>query len=215
MKVDRLKMGLAALVLGCANVAIAQQGSDCGNLANHYGPLDYRTTHGHAKFRVESVHFTPEVENLIRGRTSYLAADIDYTLRAFPNHHRALLAMMNYSLKIGLDKPQGARYRVECYFDRAIRFRPDDGAAHMLYGFFLLKKGRDAEAIEQLNKAHDLSGEDANINYNLGLAYFKLKEFGRALEYAHKAYAGGFPLPGLRNLLEKADAWRDPASNPP
>jgi hypothetical protein len=40
-----------------------------------------------------------------------------------------------------------------------------------------------------------------------------LLDFGepdRALEHAHRAYALGYPLPGLRNRLKRAGAWREP-----
>src|SRR5678816_4417104 len=72
----------------------AQTGpSACGPLANAYGPFDYRTDRtGTTLSIVEDNHFTPAVEQLISGITSSVGGEIDYTLRAFPNHHRALLS---------------------------------------------------------------------------------------------------------------------------
>lgn len=194
--------------------ATAQDGGKCGSLANGYGPFDYRTTFGEPKRLVEGAHFPPMVENLVKGHRGYLGGDIDYTLRAFPNHHRALLSMMNYRIRSKQDPPPNMRYTAECYFDRAVRFRPNDGAVKMLYGFYLLKLERNEEAISLFNEARGLIGEDPNLNYNLGLAYLKLKDYDKALEFAHKAYAGGFPLPGLKRLLQDKGHWVDPVGEP-
>ena len=121
---------------------------------------------------VESAHFTSNVKNLISGNTSYIAGDIDYTLRAFPNHYSALVAMGKLSLKEKTVRPIGATYPVECYFDRAIRFKPEDGIVRMLYGNYLLKLGgRSDDVIEQYHEAVRLQPENANINYNIGLMY--------------------------------------------
>ena len=52
--------------------------------------------------------------------------DLDYTLRAFPNHHVALMAMAKLGEKQKTARPAGAKYGVECYFQRAVSFRGDD-----------------------------------------------------------------------------------------
>ena len=52
---------------------------------------------------------------------------------------------------------------------------------------------------------------NANLAYNIGLLQVDLKRYDAALEHAHSAYLGGFPLPGLRDKLKRAGAWRDPA----
>ena len=105
----------------------------CGNpFVNAYGPYDYRTNQGPQLKIVEDYHFTPEVEGLIRGVSGALAGEIDYTLRAFPNHHRALAAMMNLSAKMKSNTLKGANWTVECYFTRALAFRNDDQIARML-----------------------------------------------------------------------------------
>ena len=120
-------------------------------------------------------YFTPKVESLAGGNTSTTAGgDIDYTLRVFPNHHRALMAVIKLSEKEKTDKPHGMIYTVACWFDRAERFRPDDGTVKMLHGIYLIRKGKAQAAAEKLEQASELAGENANITYNLGLAYFDL-----------------------------------------
>ncbi len=84
----------------------------------------------------------------------------------------------------------------------------------VLYGNYLIGKGDTSAALEQLRVADGLSTDDANLQYNLGLAYFKLKKYDMALAHAQKAYAAGFPLPGLREMLMSVGKWQDPASTP-
>jgi len=157
---------------------------------------------------VERAHFTSNVQNLISGNTGTIADDIDYVLRSFPNHYPALVAMSKLSLKEKTTRPHGADFTIECYFDRAIRFKPGDGIVRMIYGNYLLKLGgRSDDVIEQYHEAVRLEPENANINYNIGLLYLKKKDYELAIVHAKKAYELGFPLPGLRNKLTKSGKW--------
>jgi Flp pilus assembly protein TadD len=183
---------------------------ECGQIGDGYGPFDYRTQK-HELQIVEGAHFTPQVESLVRGKTTTTAGgDIDYTLRASPNHHRALKAMMDLARKERRDPPNGSRYSVTCWFLRGEAYRPDDAMVKVLHGIFMLRSGKKAEAVEKLEQAAALDGADANIQYNLGLAYFDAGQFDKAVQSAHKAYAAGFPLPGLRDKLKRAGKWRAP-----
>jgi tetratricopeptide (TPR) repeat protein len=183
----------------------------CGELTNGYGPYDYRTDK--AKLTVVEVnHFTTKVENLQCCLNGPLEADLDYTLRAFPNHHRALLAMERLAANMHTERPPRAHYTVACYYERAIRFRPDDGTTRMLYAAYLAKKGNAAEAIKHMEYIEKNAGPSANLDYNMGLVYADLKQYDKALEHAHRAYQAGFNLPGLRAKLERAGKWRDPVS---
>lgn len=183
----------------------------CGSLSNHYGPFDYRTESVAGKKLVENAHFTPKVESLIGGNTSISAGgDMNYTLKVFPNHHRALMAVIKLGEKEKTIKPRGMEYSVACWFDRAERFRPDDGMVKAIHGIYLIRSGKPNEAVTKLEEAIELAGDNPNILYNLGLAYFDLKLYDKALENAHRAYAAGFPLSGLKNKLKRAGKWQDP-----
>ncbi|MHB1198215.1 MAG: tetratricopeptide repeat protein [Polaromonas sp.] len=213
----RLMIGLLISSLG-ATQALAQSGnSACGSLsqgAAGYGPWDYRTDKPKLGI-VEQYHFTPAVETLVRGSTNVLpGADLDYTLRAIPNHHRALLAMMRYGEKMKSPQPQGTRYPVECYFDRAVRFRPDDAIVRMLYARFLAKNERMPEANQQLESATVAAADNGFSHYNIGLIYFDLKEYDKALLQAHKAISLGFPQTALRDQLQSVGKWTEPADLP-
>jgi Tfp pilus assembly protein PilF len=193
-----------------AQQAGAQTFEACGSLQNAFGPIDYRSASPANKNLVERAHFTATVERLQRGNTTIRPGpDIDYTLRAFPNHPRALSAMMRLAEREKVAKPHGSRYTIDCWFDRALRFQPEDGAVRMLFGTYLARHGKPKEALEQLELARELLGDnDGNAHYNLGLAYTDLKQYDKALEHAHKAYALGFDLPGLRAKLQRAGKWR-------
>lgn len=212
--------GLGLCVLACFVFygSAAQADVDefsCGALQNAYGPYDYRSDKDKLGV-VESFHFTPEVATLTRGKSGHIGGDLDYTLRAFPNHPRALMAMVQLAEREKKAKVFGAQFSVECYFHRAIRFRADDPTAKMIYANYLVKNGRSKDALKQINDAASLSNSNTSLDYNIGLVYLELKEYDKALVYAHKAYLAGFPLPGLRDRLKRVGKWREyvPESEP-
>ncbi|MBK8750850.1 MAG: tetratricopeptide repeat protein [Candidatus Competibacteraceae bacterium] len=196
---------------------------DCGPLLGvGYGPFDYNEpeARGQPLHLVESAHFTPEVETLIRGNTSGTPlGDLDYTLRAFPNHHRALYSLTKYELRekkksqqagIPYTPPQSkAKFpaTAECYFDRAIRWRPDDPTVRLLYGLYLQLTGKLDQALAQYKLSEKIQPKSADLNYNMGLLYFDLKQYSLAKQYAQKAYQLGYPLPGLRKKLAGVGQW--------
>ncbi|WP_420796964.1 tetratricopeptide repeat protein [Ectothiorhodospira variabilis] len=65
-----------------------------------------------------------------------------------------------------------------------------------------MRTGDQAAAKEQLVKASELDSENPEAHYNMGLLFYRLSEYERALSHAKEAYSAGYPLPGLRNLLE-------------
>ena len=182
----------------------------CGELDawDQFGPFDYRSASKENLEVVESQHFTENIKNLIRGEDAFLGDDLSYTLVRFPNHYPALQAIVKLSMREKDVRPLSAHYSVECFFDRAMRFRPGDGIVRMLYANYLLKlKGRGEEALEQYQEAVKIQPEHANINYNIGLLYLKAKNYEQSVVHAKKAYRLGFPLPGLRNKLKRAGKW--------
>lgn len=192
-----------------ASEARSQYDGDCGDLSNAYGPFDYTNpAHKHDKLPVvETHHFDSDVESLVRGKSGSVISDIDYTLRAFPNHHRALYAVARYQLRGGrIEKPFRS---AECYFDRAIRFKPDDGMVYMVYGVYLHRKGDLHQASEQYNRALALMPSSAEVHYNLGLLNVDLKDYQSAKANALRAEKLGYPLQGLKNKLRKLGVWRE------
>lgn len=173
----------------------------CGPLKTHYGPFDYRIANGNGFPLVEDAHFTEQVQNGLGGVTGPIGGDLSYTLIAIPNHPRALMVIGNVSIRMKTPQLEGARYPTECYFERAIRFTPDDPIPRAAYGNYLAAIGQTARALTMLQAAADMDPQNATINYNVGLLYMKKKDYDKAATYAEKAYSLGFPLPGLRNQL--------------
>lgn len=191
--------------------------SSCGTLFSpgQYGPYDYRTDKDKLPI-VLGAHFTPEVESLIRGKTSTTpGGDIDYTLRAIPNHPNALIAMMRLAEKEKTQQPRGSRYTVECWFDRALQFRSDDNVVRMIYATFLQKTGRTPLALEQLDRVTAGAGDNAFTHYNAGLIYLDLKDYAKALIQAHRAQALGLPRTELADQLKAAGKWAAPSGDDP
>lgn len=212
----RHRLWITLLAVGLAAPALAQENRiGCGELANAYGPYDY-TDPVHRRDNlpiVEHFHFTRDVQNLKQGRSDTIAGDLDYTLRAFPNHHLALNSVARYQLEN--PRPDARYYSADCYFDRALRWRPDDARVHMIYAIFLNKKGDKPGARTQYESALSLAPDDAEINYNAGLYYLAVKDYEAARTRAQLAYAGGYPLAGLRNKLIALKVWDGKPAEPP
>ena len=158
--------------------AAAAESMDCGTLKNSFGPFDYRlpspksgTYGGSPKDLVEGAHFTPNIETLKSSKTGkgHPGGDIAYTLRAFPNHHRALKSMSELALREKTEMPRNMRYSVQCWFQRAMKFAPDDGMVRMLYGYYLLKKGQIALAVEEFEGAEGLMTGQSVLQHGIGV----------------------------------------------
>lgn len=199
----------AILLLALSAIATAAVNNQtCGIVpgqplnAGDYGPFDY-TDPSHQKYRplVENPHFPKEVESLTRKNAS---GDIDYTLGKFPNHHRALYAMMR-AQKANRKVAGSQVYTMECYFKRAIYFRPNDATVHMLNGMYYHWNSRLDESEEKYLDALELQPNDPQIHYNLGLLYFDKGDYANAATHAEAAYNAGHPLEGLRKKLRGVD----------
>jgi tetratricopeptide (TPR) repeat protein len=183
----------------------------CGPLANAYGPFDY-TNASHRRENlpvVERHHFTDAVFELTSGVSGHIAGDIDYTLRAFPNHHRALDAMSRLGQRERTTQPVGSRYSVDCWFERAKRFAPRDAGVLLVHSIHLHRRGKLADAVAEAQAGLRIDPENPELHYNLGLYLVDKGDFANALEHARAAYAQGYPLPGLRRRLERAGHWAE------
>jgi tetratricopeptide (TPR) repeat protein len=214
----RILVAVLVLASGMVDSGVwAQSAMQCGRLAsleNAYGPYDY-TNPTHFRDRlpiVEKAHFTKAVENLVKARSGSLSGDLDYTLRAFPNHHRALYSLARYRLQYLANKENNRPFDhpAECYFERAIRFKPTDDVVHLIYAIFLHQRGETNLALDHYQATVRLNPDSAEGHYNIGLLYSDLEQYELAMRHATKAYKLGFPLQGLKNRLIKANVWEDP-----
>lgn len=167
--------------------------------------LDYTNPENQGRLdSIADVHFTEDVRMLRRGSTTYLARDIEYLLNWSPNHHQALAALTRLALREGKTTPDRARVDLECRFLWARKTQPRDAMVLVIQGSYYSRAGRFEEAKKTLKEAARMAPENPEINYNLGLALYNLEDYESARSYARKAYNGGYPLPGLRNMLERA-----------
>jgi hypothetical protein len=186
-----------------------------------FGPYDYNAeisrkgVTGSPLQIVEQEHFTEKIRTLKGGNTSLTpGGDLSYTLWAFPNHHQALVTLINYTTSANTDQPPQMRYSAECYFKHAVQWRPNDAKTRLIFGMYLYKNKKIQSAIEQFAESVRLDPDSGNAFYNLGLAYFENKDYDKALDAAHAAYALGFGLDGLKNKLARNGRWKD-APPPP
>jgi hypothetical protein len=202
---------ISAACLLAAGAANAQYGaSACGGLANAYGPYDYRVERTGKLPIVDGAHFTPQVEFLIKGDRGPLGADLDYTLRASPNHHRALASVANWGVRTKGAQPPTLPRPVECYFDRAFRFQPDDTVPRLLFANYLNRLQRFAEAktsLQVLSNRDDLQGI---THFNIGMLLLDAGAPEEALRHAHLALSKGWPRSELADRLRAVGKWQEP-----
>lgn len=220
---NRWLIGLAALLAGsgiCAAAAstapsTGRTGRDlpaCAPLSYLAGPVDYRTGNSTELLRaavvtVNSNHYFPAIERMRHGEYSQrVMADLDFTLRHWPNHLPALEALIRYDLA------GGKVYEFEpafCYFERARAWVPDDPGVLLHEGYYFWKKKDIARAIEAYEAALTVDPKSADAHYSLGLMYCETRQYDKALVHAHAAYDAGYPLPGLKHKLQQAGNWAD------
>ncbi len=190
-----LRGAVAGMMLLCSVAVWA--GAPVESYYGHYDPAHLSA--------VEKHHLPQAREKAARKdeqAAAYAWGDIEFILRRFPNHPQALLIATDLSLRLD------SRKRVEKYMERAVSFDPRPAEPWIIYGIFLHRWGDYAAAVEKYREALKRDAGNPETWYNLGLAYFELKRYDEALEAAHKAYAQGYPLPGLRNRLRRAGHWR-------
>lgn len=196
------------------------EGRVCQQRQQGFGPFDYTkrysSEHKNALRLVEGAHFNQNVESLRSGaKQKYnLLGDIDYTLRAFPNHHRALNTVIRYRLMQGKPYNKKELSPAECYLQRAINYSPEDETALMLYAMLLQQTDKPDQALEYYQKAASLAPANWNIKYNMALVLVDLKQYEQANTIAQQIYATEFPLPGLKNRLIRSGHWQ-PQETPP
>lgn len=202
---------LALPLLAAGQVTAQVNAASCGQIWNtgHYGPYDYLTSRGETIGIVERFHFTAKVEHQLQGMTGHPGGDISYTLKAFPNHHRALIAASRLAEKVKKDQPLGMSWPIECYFERAIRFSPYDFVARGLYAQWLTKRQRGDDARAQLEVMQTLAKDNPLSHHNLGLLYFDLGDYEAALSEAHRAMELGSLKSDLAERLKSVGKWRD------
>jgi len=187
--------------------------------AGKHGPFDYNKASTAERTLVERPHFDEHYQAYrlgnakLKKKSDHIietpAAGFSYTLWAFPNHPYSLAAMEDIAFKAKNDTPPGAQLRIHCYFQRAVRFTPDDPMVRVMYGYYYARRGKKQEAMRQLQMAESLSDDNSGVAVYAAFSYFEIKEYEHALRAAKQAYQLGYQLPGLRKKLEHAGIWKE------
>jgi tetratricopeptide (TPR) repeat protein len=220
----RIFTAFGATIAGCVlallpirALAQSEQPGACGPIGAPLvtiGPYDYRTERKEVAF-IEGNHFQPQVQALIGGVSGTIGAELDFMLRHIPNHHKVLITLIRYGEKLKWVPAPGLRFSYECYFNRAIRFRPDDTSVRLIYATYLNKVSRTSEALDLLADAANAAGDNGFTQYNIGLIYLDMRQYDLARAQAHKARSLGFEKADLQDRLKAAGEWKEPSDPAP
>jgi len=184
----------------------------CQGSSKGYGPYDFFSVDKHHVNVVEQFHFTRNVEQLIKGESSRIVDDLDYTLVSIPNHPKALLSAIRFQIKENNKLNRVALGRLkstpECYLQRAINFNPKNTSSYILLAYYYSKINKLKKAQDIYIKAINLAPNNSKTEYLYSLLLIKLKENKEAVKYAKKAYQHGHPPQNLKNKLKKLHLWK-------
>lgn len=183
--------------------SVATAADWCGEYTGRGKDYTKPSDRGHIQ-SVEKVHFTSNVQQLLGGAAGYIINDLEFMLNVAPNHYLALDSLTRLALREKTTRPDRAEVDLECRFQWAAEVNPRDAMIPVIRGNYYYRAGMEDEARKEFQKAAKLGSENPEANYNLGLALYKLKEYESARVHARKAYAAGYPLPGLARLLKEA-----------
>lgn len=183
-------------------------GEDYFNVKHNVDYYKYRyhptyTRDGQLLRTVEYHHQRLGADKIRAGNYGGAYHEFVFVLNVFPNHPEALRGLDEACRRVKM-----AGCNMEQRFEKAIAVNPEAAGTYVVQGIYLSRNGKNAAAIESYKRAIELQPESPVAHYNLGLAYVETKDYARANEHAQKAYALGFPLPGLRERLKKAGQWK-------
>ena len=206
-------IGALLLSIGATSTAsdvFEGDGLDCPPSPSPEMRKDYRLRNSTARLKWQvqdtyNYHLGPALRRMKSGDFSTpVIDDLNFLLARWPNHYQALQALVDYEAGGGRANKY---FQVSCYFRRANWFVPDDANIFVLYGVYRQRLGLDEEAEQSWKRALSIDSNSAEAHYNLGLLYFRKKEFATSVEHAHAAYALGYPLLGLKKKLAEEGHW--------
>jgi tetratricopeptide (TPR) repeat protein len=171
----RLNLFIISIIL-CLTSQLAHADNRCNmDLFNQgVGPWDFYDARnsvpsganpmGNLK-RVTNRHLQPQIISLTgRVGKGSIGKDIDYTLRAIPNHPIALDVASRFEVKLALKSSKTTRLfryekilkSAECYFRRAISLDPNRAQTYHIYGIHLHRHSKYKEAALKYRQAISL-----------------------------------------------------------
>lgn len=210
-----------------------------GTEYGQFGPYDYYNPPKGAISLVERAHMGPVIAEARRLRRwcDYFE-NIDYSLRAFPNHPEALTLMAEYldshapcskapapkstrgsspmDLAAAVESGTWRERNADYYFEKGIEFLPKGSdtvvkrpETRLLYAKYLYNHKRPNEALAQFQEAERLRPSSADAHYYMSAIYLDNKDAEKAKLYADKARQLGAPPAELKQKLISAGHWRD------
>jgi tetratricopeptide (TPR) repeat protein len=196
-----LKVGvLLVLAFVSQAMSLAAFGQE-GNL-DFYAPRSAQ--HKQTLSNVEQFHMAPARVHIGNKQYASALADLEFVLNYFSNHPQALVSLSD--LCQAWKSPQCDR-AAERRFQSAIERNPEVAQSHVVQALYLHRNGKVEEAVRSYKRAIELAPDSLNAHYNIGLAYFDLKQYDLANLHAQKSYALGVTLTALRTRLEKVGKW--------
>lgn len=154
---------------------------------------------------------------LIRGAEQlYLTekvSDLSRLLLWVPNHPGGMSKMVAFAEHAPKGTLLGG-YSIECWFDRAIRWVPNDIVMFKMRGKYRSDRGQYLAAAEDFERYAKLADDPPEMLYNIGLMYLRAGVYDKASKYAVDAYSTGtIPLTALKDGLKKVGKWVEPPKN--
>lgn len=129
-------------------------------------------------------------------------AESRFTLDRIPADHPMYAEILTHMGMV--ERESGNPVAALNYFDRAVTGHPGFAGGYQGQALVHRDQGRLERAREVLIAGDEATGgESAEIAYFLGLVLVDLKDYESARDYAQRAYALGYPLPGLRDKLAR------------
>lgn len=180
------------------------------------GKIDYRQGHMNSVnqrdfLSMERRHLRPARARVSSGKNLDwdVMNNLHFILSKVPNHEQALQVLIDWDLMGGRHHSQQFAAPA-CYIVWAAQFAPDDVVVWNYGGFYFQRKGDTRRAMKWWQQALLVDPANPDVNYTLGLIAFDNGEYHQARSHAQAAYAGGYPLPALRNKLKSAGQWQEP-----
>jgi tetratricopeptide (TPR) repeat protein len=192
---NRLACVALFLFLGMPVVAFGQEGNRDYYSSNPDDRGLLATTH---KF-----HLGPGIADAQKGNVSGAVSNFEFILNYFPNDPDVLNRLSEVCTKRKVPKCD-----MEAWFQKALARNVDAPLTYVVLGIHLQRIGKPDLAVNALRKAVSLQPDSINAHYNLGLAYFELKDYEQANRHAQVSYALGAQVPGLKDKLVKVGKWK-------
>jgi hypothetical protein len=179
-------------------VSLCQAGPSCGSraypLLAFYNPEDGALA---AHVKLDSGCTSPALQDVLLALSPAREAEPLAAAPTVAQRRRPLepehVSKVRRSYKQAADALQKGRYDEAIrHYHFALRYDPDNWAAHLGLGYAEFQRGDIQEAVREYERARELEPTEPDSYYNLACAYARLKDRSRALANLQQAIHRGF-----------------------